>query len=42
MDRQVFYDLGTYDQEMRIYGGEEMEIGVYTSISKHCVYFRAF
>lgn len=26
INRQVFYDLGTYDQDMRLYGGEEMEI----------------
>jgi polypeptide N-acetylgalactosaminyltransferase len=26
IDRLLFYDLGTYDQGMRLYGGEEMEI----------------
>jgi len=25
IDRLAFYELGTYDQEMRFYGGEEME-----------------
>lgn len=26
MDRKLFFDLGGYDPEMRLYGGEEMEI----------------
>eukprot|EP00047_Mylnosiga_fluctuans_P002994 m.226906 g.226906 ORF g.226906 m.226906 type:complete len:588 (+) comp11500_c0_seq1:105-1868(+) len=26
MDRSYFFDLGAYDPEMRLYGGEEMEI----------------
>eukprot|EP00049_Salpingoeca_infusionum_P018713 m.358459 g.358459 ORF g.358459 m.358459 type:complete len:596 (-) comp18152_c0_seq1:294-2081(-) len=26
MDRKLFFDLGAYDPEMKLYGGEEMEI----------------
>lgn len=28
IDRQLFFDLGGYDPEMKLYGGEEMEISL--------------
>ena len=28
MNRSLFFELGAYDPEMRLYGGEEMEISL--------------
>ena len=28
IDRKLFFDLGGYDPEMKLYGGEEMEISL--------------